>query len=366
MTRLVCWQPLLTDHQRHTLDALGTIFGHAPDYIVAAVGDPVRDRQGWQRVSATVAPLPARGWIGWARARLVEDDTVHIFGSPFGERRLIIALLMALHLGRKVWLVSEPFSPSNEGYFAARATWRDRVKARLRPFLYSGYGWLLRDRVAGVFAIAPLAVAQYRAMGIPTARVVPFGYFVPGAGTSATKPAARPLRVVFVGALIARKGIADLVAAAALLADRQIPVTIDVFGAGSLENTPPANLRHCGQIAFGDAPRVIAGYSLLVVPSRHDGWAVVVNEALLAGVPVLASDRTGAGAMIDRWGCGARFTAGDPVALADTLERLAADEPARAAMAAAAQVLAPTLGPAVAAAYMAAAIRGRPQANPWY
>ena len=366
MTRLVCWQPLLTDHQRHTLDALGIILGGAPEYIVAGLGHAVRDQQGWQRVDAAVTLLPPRGWLAWARGRMIDDDTVHIFGSPFGERRLIVVLIMALRRARHVWLVSEPFSPSDDGYFSTQATWRDRVKARLRPLMYRVYGWLLRGRVAGVFAISPLAVTQYRAMGVAAARVVPFGYFVPGAGVPPPRPATTPLRVVFVGALIARKGIAELIAAAALLTARKVPVTIDVFGAGSLADDLPANLRHRGMIAFTEAPQVIAGYDLLVVPSRHDGWAVVVNEALQAGVPVLASDRTGAGAMIDRWGCGARFAAGDPAALAEAIARLAADEPARAAMAAAARALAPALAPTVAAAYMAAAVRRRPQANPWY
>ncbi len=365
MTRLVCWQPLLTDHQRHTLDALGTMLGAMPDYIVATLGDAARDRQGWARVDSSLIVLPRTGWLRWAWTRLARDaDAVHIFGSPFGDRRLIVVLLLALRRCPRVWLVSEPWSDSVESYFSKRPTAGDRAKAWLRPALYRLYGRLIRRRVAGVFAIAPLAARQYRAIGVPATRIVPFGYFVPGPAAIPPPPAAGVLRIVFVGALIPRKGVADLATAAALLAARGAPVAIDVYGPGDFVEAPA--LRHRGRIAFGDVSRVVANYDVLVVPSRHDGWAVVVNEAIIAGVPVVASDRTGAGAMIDRWGCGARFAAGDPVALADTLAALAGDPARVAAMRAATHALAAELTPERAARYMAAAIAGEPEANPWY
>jgi glycosyltransferase involved in cell wall biosynthesis len=44
-----------------------------------------------------------------------------------------------------------------------------------------------------------------------------------------------------------------------------------------------------------------------VLPSRYDGWGVVVNEALMAGVPVLCSNRVGASAVVEKWQCGLVF-----------------------------------------------------------
>jgi glycosyltransferase involved in cell wall biosynthesis len=43
-----------------------------------------------------------------------------------------------------------------------------------------------------------------------------------------------------------------------------------------------------------DIPPIFAAADVFVLPSRHDGWGVVVNEALGAGLPIIASDRTGA------------------------------------------------------------------------
>jgi len=75
---------------------------------------------------------------------------------------------------------------------------------------------------------------------------------------------------------------------------------------------------------------VIRVYDLLVLPSLHDGWGVVVNEALIQGVPALVSDACGAKTLIEVSGAGSIFEAGsaddlmrvlrelsDPVRLAD-------------------------------------------------
>jgi glycosyltransferase involved in cell wall biosynthesis len=39
---------------------------------------------------------------------------------------------------------------------------------------------------------------------------------------------------------------------------------------------------------------VYASAHILCVPSRHDGWGLVVPEGLAAGLPTISTDRTGA------------------------------------------------------------------------
>jgi glycosyltransferase involved in cell wall biosynthesis len=47
-------------------------------------------------------------------------------------------------------------------------------------------------------------------------------------------------------------------------------------------------------LAYAEAMDALRHYDLLVIPSRHDGWGAVVNEALQRGVPVIATDEVGA------------------------------------------------------------------------
>jgi glycosyltransferase involved in cell wall biosynthesis len=84
---------------------------------------------------------------------------------------------------------------------------------------------------------------------------------------------------------------------------------------------------------------VYASAQLLCVPSRHDGWGLVVAEGLAAGLPVISTDRTGAAIDLVRPGTnGWILRAGDGAALAVAMREAAAlDASARRAMSAAAR-----------------------------
>jgi glycosyltransferase involved in cell wall biosynthesis len=92
-----------------------------------------------------------------------------------------------------------------------------------------------------------------------------------------------------------------------------VAVTLDVYGAGDVSqfDFDQSSINYCGLIPFGEAQSIIANYDVLVLPSRYDGWGVVVNEAIIAGVPVICSNRVGAGAVVEKWQCGAIFTSED-------------------------------------------------------
>jgi glycosyltransferase involved in cell wall biosynthesis len=69
-------------------------------------------------------------------------------------------------------------------------------------------------------------------------------------------------------------------------------------------------------------PTIFAAADIFVLPSRHDGWGVVVNEALGAGLPIIVSDRVGARDLVDNGHNGFVTRAGDVDELADALLQL--------------------------------------------
>jgi glycosyltransferase involved in cell wall biosynthesis len=80
---------------------------------------------------------------------------------------------------------------------------------------------------------------------------------------------------------------------------------------------------------------------VLVLPSDEgETWGLVVNEAMLCGLPVVVSDRVGCGPDLVRDGeTGLRYPCGDVEALASALAVLAADPEGRARRGRAAQEL---------------------------
>jgi glycosyltransferase involved in cell wall biosynthesis len=383
---VVSWHPVLTDHQSHTLEALQQKGNCALKVYVADTEHVERQAQGWvNRHAFSLSPelIPKKRWFKFALRRLRNNrEAVHLFGSPFEKPKLIVVLFLAVTMGLRVYLISEPFSPISAGYQSDKRRYISWVKAKLRPALYRIYGLLLRHGVDGVFAISCRAIEQYQRIGINRKKIFPFGYFVPcqsPVGTLNLPPGGSGkagLKIVFVGNLIVRKGLDLLINAVSKLNNNGRSLSLDVYGPGDPDRYgfDHSSVRYCGLIAFGNSQAVISEYDVLVLPSRYDGWGVVVNEALMAGVPVICSDQVGASAVVEKWQCGSIFASEDLPDLVSKLESLLNHPELLNNMRLAANKAGASLEPKVAGQYMIDRISKEPDMFgiqdlykcPWY
>lgn len=107
---------------------------------------------------------------------------------------------------------------------------------------------------------------------------------------------------LFSGSLIERKGV-DLLARAFVRLAREAPnVRLKIAGEGTLKEGIRRVLAPVRErvefVGFKDwsaLPELYASADVLCVPSRYDGWGLVVPEGLASGLPVIATDRMGAG-----------------------------------------------------------------------
>jgi glycosyltransferase involved in cell wall biosynthesis len=146
------------------------------------------------------------------------------------------------------------------------------------------------------------------------------------------------LRVLFVGRLEPGKGLDVLLESLSLAS---APVMLELAGSGSLEPTlreVVSRLRLHDRVVFlGYTPQELlpdlyAGADVLVLPSVttprfREPWGLVVNEAMNAGLPVVATTAVGAtaGGLVVDGETGLVVEEGDRKALADSLDRLALD-----------------------------------------
>ncbi len=137
---------------------------------------------------------------------------------------------------------------------------------------------------------------------------------------------------LFCGQMIARKGLDLLLAAFAQISPRIPNARLLLVGReaelpGMLQTLPAAvvnRIEYAGFQAPEKLPAFFARANAFVLPSRYDGWGVVVNQALAAGLPVICSDTVGAGIdLVHRDLNGIRFPNGNIAALANAMERLA-------------------------------------------
>lgn len=380
---IVVWQPVLTDHQAFTYQELSRQSALPVIAQVVRLEDDTRRAQGWAdtRVTGVERQLIPQGdfLLSGLRCLLSNRDQIHIFGSPFEDIRLILLLWLATRLGITCFIISEPYSTVPVGYLENKKHWKERLKTLLRPRLYRFYILALRGGLDGIFTISRLASQQYAQAGMPADRLFPFGYFVPtelvpaNAAATSTKNGLACLKLVFVGALIERKGLATLIAAVRSAIQMGARLQLDIYGPGNPKefDFDGCCVRYEGTIPFGQAQHYLAAYDLLVLPSQFDGWGVVVNEALCAGVPTLCSDHVGASVLVETFRVGAVFSSGDTRELANKLVALAADHVTLARMKSACLIAAKAIQPAVAASYILQVLATEPAKrasvpSPWY
>lgn len=133
--------------------------------------------------------------------------------------------------------------------------------------------------------------------------------------------------VLYVGYLVPRKGVADLIRAYKRV--RRANSTLIIVGDGPRREELEAIAGSAEDVRFtgyleGEAKwRYYASADLFVLPTYHDPWPQVINEAMYFGLPIITTDRDGsAGEVVREEDNGLIVPAGDVDALADAMEQL--------------------------------------------
>jgi glycosyltransferase involved in cell wall biosynthesis/peptidoglycan/xylan/chitin deacetylase (PgdA/CDA1 family) len=137
-----------------------------------------------------------------------------------------------------------------------------------------------------------------------------------------------PLKFLTCCQMIQRKGIDVLFKACERLKNMNWQLTL--VGDGplrhALENEfiqhfPPGCINFVGEVSYEKRHLAFSGQHVFVLPSRWDGWGMVVPEALAAGLPVVATDQViSAHEFVINEVNGFVVPVNDPLALADKME----------------------------------------------
>jgi len=173
-------------------------------------------------------------------------------------------------------------------------------------------------------------------------RIIPNGvHLQPPRDPAALARGDQPLRIVFVGQAVERKGLPVLLRAFEALRD-QIPATLTLVGAGHGEVAhmmlDDRGVRALGKLSEQRKLEELAAADVVCAPSfSGESFGMVLTEAFAASAPVVASDIPGYRDVVRDGIDGLLVAPGDALALAESLRRLALDEPLRVRMALAAR-----------------------------
>ena len=197
-------------------------------------------------------------------------------------------------------------------------------------------------------------VAELRRLGVPADRVevVPCGVdldrFRPG--LSRRHLTGPPHRLLSLGRLVERKGVATVVEALAQLPDAELlvaggPAANDVAADPEARRLAALaerlgcreRVRFLGSVARADVPALIRGVDVVVATPWYEPFGIVPLESAACGVPVVGSAVGGMLDSVDDGVTGLLVPPRDPVALAGALRGLLADPARRRRMGAAAR-----------------------------
>lgn len=332
--KFIWWESSITDHQLFTLAELSRLPNVSLKARVITLENPDRKKQGWPKSNLALIfseVIPRGRIIFIVKSLIAEKKSIHIFGGPFDSFWMSFAVFMSILLGNKTYILTEPYCPIPSHLFEDANAIVSWIRLKLRLFKYGILWTLLRNKVAGIFAISPVAINQLFRIGVKSKKIFSFAYYVPSSSPLSCdklnkdlikKNETKGLKIIFVGALTYRKGLDLAIEAIDDLTCRGLDISLDIYGPGEISgylSSKTQSVKYKGIIPFGYSQNTIAEYDILLLPSRYDGWGVVVNEAILSGVPVICSDMVGSAQMIKKWQCGAVFNLKEKRALADTL-----------------------------------------------
>jgi glycosyltransferase involved in cell wall biosynthesis len=182
--------------------------------------------------------------------------------------------------------------------FSELTPWSDKELSGLQRRLHR----MLAPGAAGFIAASSQGAGRLEALGVVRSSVE---VALQSADLSALSPASTrsngPVRILYVGRLVADKNLDGLIDAFAEAGFAEGEAELELRGAGPLEDELRAHAERRGVSARLPGPvrpdelgDVYAGSHALALVSRYEPFGVTLREGAAAGLPLLASRRAGA------------------------------------------------------------------------
>lgn len=225
-----------------------------------------------------------------------QRQRIHIINGIWAEPPFTVALAILRISCPHYFVYSEAPVP----YYQ-----RSQIKLMLRKVVAFP---LIRTRKASLLAVSRFSKEFYQQYGFTLDRIYDFGYFRKN-NTKIVKNNSNINELnttfIYVGQLSKRKRVDLLIKAVEPILNDKIRLLI--IGGGEEYETLIQLARDLsisefitfyGIVTSDEVLEIISKSDALVLPSSYDGWGLVINEALMVGVPVILSDGCGSAEVV--------------------------------------------------------------------
>jgi glycosyltransferase involved in cell wall biosynthesis len=289
--KFIFWQNIISIHQSSFLRNLAEKF--QVDLIVSHQLDDSRRKQGWTvpdlgKVNIIIAPDET------AMRTILTTDAIHLFSGIDAFPFVYSNFKKEIKKGSTIGVILEPFD--DNGFLGL-----------IRKFKYI----LLRIRYGSsinfILTTGEKGRICYESVGFKKENIFDWGYFVEnnkGLNKSNLNQKTRyKTSVLYVGEININKNVLSLIDKCKDILSEEDQLCIVGDGPLSIQLRDMIygykTISYLGNIPNDKVIQLMQSYDLLVLPSLYDGWGAVVNEALQAGMQVLASENCGASILLD-------------------------------------------------------------------
>jgi glycosyltransferase involved in cell wall biosynthesis len=218
---------------------------------------------------------------------LLKLDAIHIISGVQAFKLPSTAFKIAVKKNLITGIFSEPFN------------WMG-IKGKLRFIKY----WLFRVRyskhIRFILTTGKRGRWCFESVGFKKSIIYDWAYFTETHTVAIHENQNKELKLLFIGSIDARKNILRLISVCKKLGCID---NLNIIGTGPLENELQQAIKntkcnYMGKVPNQEIHKIIAESDVLILPSIYDGWGAVVNEALMCGTPVIASNNCGSSILL--------------------------------------------------------------------
>lgn len=295
--RLVFWQNIVSPHQSYFFDQISLDFDVI--LVVENLMSEVRKEQGWSIPEIENIQI----------IKIEDTETLNLLINEFKHDKNIFSGL----LGSGYPFLKKAFVEIikyNKVYVICEAPILLGFSKYLRILKYKFLYFKCKNDIAHIFAMGKLGEEFYSNIGFNKKNITAFQYFIKPDSEEIKYDLVRSKKkYVFVGQLIHRKGIDNLIEAFSKI-DKSFNWELLIIGNGNLSNDIKTLIINqklqekvfiLGNKDNSEVKQIISNSDFLVLPSRFDGWGAVVSEALSVGTKVISSDMCGSAVLINEF-----------------------------------------------------------------
>ncbi|TGX82099.1 glycosyltransferase [Palleniella muris] len=314
---LIFLQNCVSPHQMPYIEELPQMQGIDRVVVISPRVDyDDRKEMGWQaedlmkseRVEFVIAPAIEQ--VESLFDEIQEQDTYCFFSGINAFPEIVPWMKLSLKYDFKRGIITEP------PLLYSHPLWQHKLRFILKDWHYVKY-------FNNVFVMGDAFVSYYKKWN-KRWKVSPFMYCTKWKSRTMPAPATDKLKILYVGSLSDRKHVAWAMKTLIKYGNIEIGIVGDGEERAVIEQMLPsakAKIMMHGMQPMEKIPEYMQQYDVLILPSKHDGWGAVVNEALTLGLYVICSNHCGAAYLLQDKQQGLVFGLDDNFSLQAVIEQ---------------------------------------------